>query len=118
MGLGLNHWPIEGLCRIRWHGVIEASMTTETARPFSAFFFPDRIGRVSYILRLIVLAIIYGLGFWVINLFRNETTFLDVMVIAFAVLFLTYLFCFVVMPRLRDFGLPGLAVILFLYTNS
>jgi len=93
--------------------VIEiATMTTENTSPFFASVFPKQIGRLSYVLRFLFLVVVYELGIYAINQCPNPTL-RAIMIIAFVLLFLVYLFGFIVMPRLRDFGLPSLALILF-----
>ena len=63
-------------------------------------FFPKRIGRLSYILRLLlVVPLFYG------PFFGTGMVFFVVVV--------GYFYCCVVMPRLRDFGLPDLTIVLF-----
>jgi hypothetical protein len=63
-------------------------------------FFPKRIGRLSYILRLLLVVPLFYGAFFSLNM-------------VFLVVFVGYFYCCVVMPRLRDLGLPDLTIVLF-----
>ncbi|HEV2330107.1 MAG TPA: hypothetical protein VGY56_15100 [Verrucomicrobiae bacterium] len=80
---------------------------------FNATLFPKRIGRLSYFFRLLLMLAIYYLGFFAIRQCPLGQGLRFVIILTFVVVFVGYLFCFVVMPRLLDFGLPPLAIILF-----
>jgi hypothetical protein len=81
---------------------------------FFAIVFPKRIGRLSYFLRLLLMLAIYYLGFFAIHQCPLGPGLRLVIILSFVIVFLGYLFCYIVMPRLRDFGLPALAIVFFL----
>lgn len=88
-------------------------MTIQPTSPFVAGVFPKRIGRLSYFLRLLLLLALYYAGLYVIHQCPVGPKVRLGMVLVFVAVFLGYLFCYTLMPRLRDFGLPALAIVLF-----
>jgi uncharacterized membrane protein YhaH (DUF805 family) len=79
----------------------------------AAFLFPTKVGRLSYFLRLLtVLAMHLGVYLFSQQLADAKTRAL--IVISWVILALIYGLLFIVLPRVRDFGLPTLAAVLFL----
>jgi uncharacterized membrane protein YhaH (DUF805 family) len=88
-------------------------MVSESNNQFIAFIFPKRLGRLSYFLRLLSLFVLMKLSFYAIGQCQAIPELRLAMTLAFAFLFIAYLFCYVLVPRLLDFGLPVIAVIVF-----
>jgi hypothetical protein len=81
---------------------------------FVATIFPKFIGRISYILRLLLVIALYEFGVFFIHQFPVGPALRLAMILILVAAFLGYLLFYIVLPRLRDFGLPPLALILFL----
>jgi hypothetical protein len=82
------------------------------SRPLAVLLFPNRIGRLAYLARVLSLVAIHlGITYALLHLpLDYRLRFL--LMAAWVLVMMLYFFGFVVVPRLRHFGLPPLAVIL------
>ena len=80
-------------------------------RSIRALMFPTNIGRLSYVGRVVVLlALHFGFSELVrVSLDAKPAVYV---MIVWAAILLAYFYRFVVMPRLKNFGLPPLSVLL------
>jgi len=85
---------------------------TEQHNGAFGFLFPTRIGRLSYILRSLTLGIIL-LGVHSCSEQLEDPKTRALVTLTEVALVMIYYFWFVVSPRIRDFGLPILTVVLF-----
>jgi len=76
--------------------------------------FPKRVGPLSFVVRLFLMAVIFRSGIYGIRQLPENSRLLDVAAFLFIMTFILYVSGFVFLPRVRDFGLPRLATLLLL----
>jgi uncharacterized membrane protein YhaH (DUF805 family) len=86
--------------------------STSPAIPSKSLLLPKRIGRLSYFVRVVILSVAHSIAGYLINHAPVGARFRFVLTVVWVVPLLVYFCMFVVIPRLRDFGLPALAVLL------
>ncbi len=81
-------------------------------KPSTSFLLPKTIGRLSYFGRIVALLVIHLVIGYLLQHSPLAPRIRLILIMAWVAVLLIYFYAFVIVPRLRDFGLPVLAVLL------
>ena len=88
------------------------SPTIKVSSPILDFIFPKKIGRASYVLRLLAILIGYFFVAHGLQGFPADSKFRLLLTLALVIFTVIYVVGFVLLPRVRSFGLPWWAVLM------
>jgi len=85
---------------------LKPSQTNE----YDTLLFPERIGRVDFFWRMFLVCVTFCVGAYVCSLFPENSNLRLALALALGTVLLMYPVTFILVPRVRDLGLPSLAI--------